>query len=602
MKKKNNPPEQAAELRRRAEEITRKSEAASQENIEALSPEETRRALHELRVHQIEFEMQNEELRRAQAELDASRARYFDLYDLAPVGYCTISEKGMILEANLTAATLLGVARSILVKRPLSNFIPPGDQNIFYRHHKLLFETGMPQAYEIRMLRRDGKTFWTQMESTVAQDADGVSLCRTVIIDITERKQAEATEIQNNKIVKGIRRIFHEAINCETEKQLGDVCLNVAEELTESKNGFIGEIGPDNHLYDITISNPGWEACAMIDRQGHGRTPGRLKIHGLYARVLKDGKSLLVNDPAAHPDSIGIPKGHPPLTAFLGSPMDRDGKTVGMIVVGNRDGGYTSEHQHALESLAPAVLQVLLKKRAEDALIQQSAKLEAANKELESFSYSVSHDLRAPLRAIDGFSRMILRQQGDQFDENTKRQFNVIRDNAQKMGKLIDDLLDFSRLGRSEVSMSRLNVEEITRDVWDELKAINPDRLMDLQIAPAPLGMGDPSLIKQVLINLLSNAIKFSSIRKVTLIVVGAYGAESGNVYYVRDNGIGFDMTYYDKLFGVFQRLHGNTEYEGTGVGLALVKRIIERHGGRVWAEGEVDKGATFYFTLAQGE
>jgi PAS domain S-box-containing protein len=191
MKTKDNRPGDAAELRERAEEIAREKAAQSPEIIKALSPEETLQTIHELRVHQIELEMQNDELRRAQAELDASRARYFDLYDLAPVGYVTLSEKGLILEANLTAATLLGVIRGALVKQPIFRFILKEDQDIYYRHRKQLFETGEPQEFELRMVKKDGTTFWTHLEASIAKDTYGASVCRVVMNDITERKFLE---------------------------------------------------------------------------------------------------------------------------------------------------------------------------------------------------------------------------------------------------------------------------------------------------------------------------------------------------------------------------------------------------------------------------
>jgi light-regulated signal transduction histidine kinase (bacteriophytochrome) len=232
------------------------------------------------------------------------------------------------------------------------------------------------------------------------------------------------------------------------------------------------------------------------------------------------------------------------------------------------------------------------------ALEERTQQLEDTNKEMESFSYSVSHDLRAPLRAIEGYSRMILSKQGDKFDENTRHQFDVIRQNVKMMGQLIDDLLALSRLGRQELSMSALNMEELHRDVWEELRAINPDKPIDMKIGHVPLGMGDRSLIKQVIINLLSNAIKFTRIREVPFIELGGYVTETENVYYIRDNGVGFDMQYHDKLFGVFQRLHQTEAFEGTGIGLATVQRIIHRHGGRVWAEGLVGEGASFYFVV----
>jgi light-regulated signal transduction histidine kinase (bacteriophytochrome) len=230
---------------------------------------------------------------------------------------------------------------------------------------------------------------------------------------------------------------------------------------------------------------------------------------------------------------------------------------------------------------------------------EYAAKLEALNKELESFNYSVSHDLRAPLRAIDGYARMILKAQGDSFDEKTRRQFDVIRHNVRKMGQLIDDLLTLSRIGRQEVAWSNLDLADLNRAAWEELKEINPDCAIAFTIGPVPPACGDPRLIKQVLVNLLSNAIKFAGNREDAAVEVAGYRSGSENVYYVRDNGIGFDMAYHDKLFGIFQRLHNEGEYEGTGVGLCIVQRIIDRHGGRVWAEGRIDEGATFYFTLA---
>ncbi|MGO9137267.1 MAG: sensor histidine kinase [Syntrophales bacterium] len=238
------------------------------------------------------------------------------------------------------------------------------------------------------------------------------------------------------------------------------------------------------------------------------------------------------------------------------------------------------------------------RKRAEMALNERTAQLEAANKELESFSYSVSHDLRAPLRAIDGYARMILKKQADTFDEDTLRKFNDIRLNAKMMGHLIDDLLAFSRLGRKHMSIEKLDMNVLIGDVWKELTVINPERDITLAVNDLPSSHGDRALMKQVYANLLSNAIKFTKNRDAAGIEVGGHADGTKVIYYVRDNGVGFDMTYYDKLFGVFQRLHSTDDFEGTGIGLALVKRIIDRHGGRVWAEGIVGEGAVFYFSL----
>jgi light-regulated signal transduction histidine kinase (bacteriophytochrome) len=193
---------------------------------------------------------------------------------------------------------------------------------------------------------------------------------------------------------------------------------------------------------------------------------------------------------------------------------------------------------------------------------------------------------------------MILKKEGKRFDEETRRRFQVIMDNAENMGRLIDDLLAFSRLGRQEVSRTDLDMDELIRDTWQELVTIHPDRKMSLTIGQMPTASGDRTLIRQVYSNLLGNAIKFTQGMNPAAIEAGCFVQKNETVYYVRDNGVGFDMKYYDKLFGVFQRLHSEEMYKGTGIGLALVQRIINRHGGRIWAESEPDKGATFYFSL----
>jgi len=241
------------------------------------------------------------------------------------------------------------------------------------------------------------------------------------------------------------------------------------------------------------------------------------------------------------------------------------------------------------------------RKQAEEALQIANSKLEAANKELEAFAYSVSHDLRAPLRAIDGFSSILLEEHAAQLPAETQRYLNVIRKNTQQMGMLIDDLLAFSRLGRHPLNLQQGSPVPLAKQVWDDLQLERQGRQVELIVGELPECHADYSLLKQVFVNLLSNALKYTRARPVAQIEIGALGpsdANSNPTYFVRDNGVGFDMQYYDKLFGVFQRLHRADEYEGTGVGLAIVQRIIHRHGGRIWAEAEVGNGATFYFTL----
>lgn len=233
-------------------------------------------------------------------------------------------------------------------------------------------------------------------------------------------------------------------------------------------------------------------------------------------------------------------------------------------------------------------------------LAQRTVQLEAANRELEAFSYSVSHDLRTPLRAIDGFSNMLLDDYANKLDDEGKRLINVVRSNTQRMAQLIDDILQFSRTGRLALTRSEIDMEKMARDVFEELRPVGAETRLQIEIGHLPLARGDRGMLRQLFVNLLSNAIKFSRSNEAPKIGVGASIEGDEAIYYVKDNGVGFDMQYANKLFGVFERLHGVTEFEGTGIGLAIVKRIVERHGGRVWAEGRLGEGATFYFSLPQ--
>jgi PAS domain S-box-containing protein len=647
----------------------------------------------------------------------------------SPNGIAVCDTKGRVIRSS-KALNLL-CSESVLMK-PFDQLfrieIPMKDQPpALFSSSDVL--TGKPlQGTEARLYCTGHGIYDISLSAVpLLDDHQHVLGCLITILDITERKHTEEKISRHNKILDGINRIFREAITCETEEALGNICLDVIETLTGSTIGFIGEIGPDDQLYDITISNPGWEACAMIDRTGHRRALDGLKVHGLYGRVLKEGKSLLVNNPAGHPDSIGIPEGHPPLTAFLATPLIQAGKTTGLIAVGNRDGGYTPEELKTLETLGPVILQVLLKKRAEenlkasetrfrdffenaevgtaelspdgqftqvnrrlcemtgysteellrmtpvdlsppedtqenraildaflkcdpsslelerrcrrkngkiiwlqitaaklcgkndevlrsaavvidiserkritDDLNRQAAKLEAVNKDLESFSYSVSHDLRSPLRAVDGFSRMLLLKTADKLTADEKRQFEVIRENTQRMSQLIDDLLAFSRMGQQSMTFSKIDMRDLTKQIWAELLTLNPGRRMSLNIGDLPPAFGDRPLVRQVLVNLLSNAVKFTRKKEAAVIEIGGKITDAETIFLIRDNGAGFDMDYSEKLFGVFQRLHGADEFEGTGAGLAIVNRIIKRHDGRVWAEGKVDEGACFYFSLPE--
>jgi PAS domain S-box-containing protein len=239
------------------------------------------------------------------------------------------------------------------------------------------------------------------------------------------------------------------------------------------------------------------------------------------------------------------------------------------------------------------------RKRAEAQLNEHAAQLQTLNSELEAFSYSVSHDLRAPIRHIDGFAELLQKNGAVLLDAKGKRYLNMISDSAKQMGHLIDDLLVFSRMGRTQLQKTTVHFDQLVKEVLQELAPDTQNRQISWQIAPLPDVHGDAAMLRQVWVNLIANAVKYTRQRDLATIEIGTLPPSANeHVMYIRDNGAGFDMQYMDKLFGVFQRLHRAEEFEGTGIGLANVRRIITRHGGRVWAEGKTDEGATFYVAL----
>jgi signal transduction histidine kinase len=265
-----------------------------------------------------------------------------------------------------------------------------------------------------------------------------------------------------------------------------------------------------------------------------------------------------------------------------------------------RTTGYPVYDGDTVIGIEGMIIEIDEQKKASITLEERTNELAATNKELESFSYSISHDMRAPLRAINGFSEILEQEYGETLDEEGNRLVSVIRTSALKLGDLIDDILDFSRLGRKELKKSPVNMSELIEVVKTEVEQTSYwSEKVEWSVEELPKAEGDVSLLKQAMFNLIENAVKYSSTREQIKIEIGSLNDSDGqNVYFIKDNGIGFNMEYASKIFGVFQRLHSNQEFTGTGVGLAIVKRIIHKHGGTIWVESKPEEGTTFYFKL----
>ncbi len=741
-------PDDHSYLRRRAEEVLK-----GHGELDKIPAAHLTRIFHELQVHQMELEMQNDELRRTQQELETAREKYFDLYDLAPSGYVSLNEKGIILEANLAFATLLGVERSNLVGQPLFRFIYREDQDLYYHCHKQLVGTNANQACVLRMVRKNGASLWVQIDISTAQGIDDTTGSRAVIIDITERKQIEETLKKSEKRYHSLFENMSEgsayckmlydnngsptdfvylAVNSafewltglhnvvgknvtevipgikESHPELFEIYSRVA--LTGRPEKFEIEFKPLVLWFSISVySTEKNYFVAVFDditerKQADRRQTLSAQIRGILndppaiadaiSRIITEIKRDMVFDAVG----IRLHRGDDfPYVAqdgfskeFLikentlavrsqngGVCMDKDGNislecTCGLVISGRTDptnpvftprgSFWTNEsftlldlpidkdprlhprnrcilegfHSVALiplragsqivgilqlndrrpnrftpelisffEELAAIIGIAFARKQAEEEMKEArelsdalNLKLEEANKDLEAFSYLVSHDLNAPLRHMTGFAKLLQKRMEEQQDEKSRQYALLISDASTKMARLIDDLLSYSRLGREEMPKREVNLDHLLKESIDEISEETKERDIMWKLGDLPTVYGEQSMLKLVLVNFISNAVKFTSTRPRAEIEIDCNKGEKEVICFVKDNGAGFDMKHVDRLFGVFQRLHTQDEFEGTGIGLANVRRIISLHGGRTWAESSVGKGATFYFTL----
>ncbi len=438
--------------------------------------------------------------------------------------------------------------------------IHPDDRERVQAIFRQTVETGIGQRTEYRFQLSNGKIRHVEsLGSVILDERQNVSKVVVVSRDITDRRQTEQEVAQ---LATAIRAVGEAIMIIDTHDMIQFV--NPA---FESLTGYsaIEVIGRSPRILDSGEHDDDF-FDAIFDKLRSGQS-----WSGTIKDRRKDGTNYIASETIA------------PIRSA-------NGKIIGFVTV-KRD--ITNQIQTEEEIRA-------LNEDLEKRVSQRTSELEAANKELEAFSYSVSHDLRAPLRAVAGFTRILEDEHASRLNDDVRRYLGLVRKNSFQMGDLIDDLLEFSRLSRQQISKQPVDIEVLAQTVWDSLRPSWLDKEIEFMIHELPRGMADPALLKQVLVNLLSNAIKFSATRSPAIIEVGFEPErDTGQSrYFVRDNGVGFDKRYATNLFGVFQRLHHAEDYEGTGVGLAIVQRIIHRHGGLVSAESKPNEGATFSFTL----
>jgi PAS domain S-box-containing protein len=521
-------------------------------------------SLEELRVADEEMREQNEQLLAArQSQLEQAQ-HYVQLFNFAPDGYVVTDQDARIEAANYMASALLRAPSQHLVGKPLATFIAPQDLGAFWSRLRRALEArpGVVDSLEVEAQPRDRPTFPCAMRVAAARDAQGnVTGVRWLLRDISERKLMEEalrlSEERNRLLLNSMR--YHA------------VYMTDAQGLIVSWNSgaqrITGYTGREIIGQSFAVLLPPEQAGSVDERLIRTVALGRLETEDW--RIRSDGTAFLADE-------------------VITTLRNAAGELVGFSCV-LRD---VTERKQAEDQMRS--LNADLTERVD----RRTTQLADAQKDLEDLSYSVSHDLRSPLRAIDGFAQMLLEDYGDKVDAEGQRRLTVVKDNSRKMSQLIDGLLVFSRTGRRELRFLEIDLTAVAWQVVREVSVALPADEARFEVLDLPPACCDRSAVHDVLLNLVGNAVKFSRTREQPLIQIGGRPEAGENVYWVRDNGIGFDEAYAGQLFGMFRRLHVPTEVAGPGVGLAVVKRIVTRHGGRVWATGQVDAGATFYFTL----
>ncbi len=565
--------------------------ALNLEQIEAL------RALSNQVINQLELmrnllgkERIESEPKKIGAKMSRSEQELTDFFEHGAVGLHWVGPEGHILRANQAELALLGYSHEEYVGQHIAKFHV--DPEVIEDILRRLSTNETLCNYEARLRCKDGSIKHVLIDSNVFWEDGQFIHTRCFTRDISTAKQQEEEHRQHEEDLRQATRLKQAILdsanytiistdpqgimltfNAAAQRWLGYSAEEVVGKVTPAIIHDLDEIVQRAHVLSEELGvpiEPGFEVFVAKARQG-------IADENEWTYIRKDGSRF-------------------PVLLSITALRDEQGALTGFLGIGSditQEKRLEAERKQAEEKIRTLNVEL------EDRVAKRTIQLEVANKELEAFSYSVSHDLRAPLRSIDGFSQFLLEDYCEQLDDQGKDYLQRIRAAAQRMAQLIDDLLNLSRVTRSDMRGERVDLSALAETITAELQQAHPDQTVACIIAPGLIADGDAHLLRIVLENLFGNAWKFTSRHPRAHIEFGSMQQPDGSLaYFVRDDGAGFDMAYADKLFGAFQRLHGMTEFPGTGIGLATVQRIIQRHGGRIWAAAAPEKGATFYFTL----
>ncbi len=516
-------------------------------------------------------------------------------------GLLITNSDGYLREANPAYCKLIGYSREELLTMSISDIQAKETPAETQKHIAEIMVSGKAR-FETAHRRKDGSVVEVEVSATFLK-VENERFLLSFIRDLTESKEAEK-ELHRNydtqSVVNSLLQFSLKHIPLgDLLKQALDLILSIPWLSFEAKGGIFLVEEDSGFLVMTAQRGLSEELLEECERLPIGRClcgQAALKGEIQFAECINDRHEVRYEGISPH--------GHYCVPILL------PGKVLGVMNIYIREGHHRNQREvDFLRAIANTLAGILVRKQAEEEVRklnedlerrvhERTAQLEETNKELEAFSYSVSHDLRTPLIAIEGLSQVLLRKELERLDPKGQQFLISIGTSTKQMLQLIDDLLTLSRLGHQEMKLSKMDMNELLGSVLEELQSVFPERRPQWSISKLPSAYGDPTMIRLVFVNLLSNAIKFTKNRVNAVIEVAGWTENDQNIYCVKDNGVGFDMQHADQLFEVFRRFHHPEEFEGRGVGLAIVKRMIQYHRGRVWAEGKVNGGATFCFTL----